>query len=426
MLFQRFQTSITQLYDYQTIKQSRVVIFTDPKTSNTLIHKTLSDAMLRFDFIYYLCIIMAKKPFTPIPPMAELPPAEEINVQEILNKYLNGEIDLICVLGPTASGKTRYAVQLARRINTLLEASCCDSASEKRATPLAAGGGARSAGVGGVLFAAESQQLAGAEIISADSRQVYRGMDIGTGKDLSEYEEIPYHLMDIVDAGSKYNIFEYQRDFEKAYKDIRNRGGIPILCGGSGLYIEAATCGYSLPEVQPDPELRAELEKKTDEELIARLASLKPLHNTTDYDTRKRLIRALEIAIYEAEHPVQHTSFLPKNTYYIGTLVSRDERNARIDRRLDARLEEGMVEEIRGLIDGTHPALAPDHRPIMAEDLIYYGLEYKFVTLYITGELTYDQMRTQLATAIHQFAKRQMTWFRGMERKGILIHWTNV
>ena len=426
MLFQRFQTSITQLYDYQTIKQSKVVIFTDPQTSNTLIHKTLSDAVLRFDFICYLCIIMAKKPFTPIPPMAELPPAEEINVQEILNKYLNGEIDLICVLGPTASGKTRYAVQLARRINTLLEASCCESASEKRATPLAAEGGARSAGVGGVLFAAESQQLAGAEIISADSRQVYRGMDIGTGKDLSEYEEIPYHLMDIVDAGSKYNIFEYQRDFEKAYKDIRNRGGIPILCGGSGLYIEAATCGYSLPEVQPDPELRAELEKKTDEELIAQLASLKPLHNTTDYDTRKRLIRALEIAIYEAEHPVQHTSFLPKNTYYIGTLVSRDERNARIDRRLDARLEEGMVEEIRGLIDGTHPALAPDHRPIMAEDLIYYGLEYKFVTLYITGELTYDQMRTQLATAIHQFAKRQMTWFRGMERKGIRIHWTNV
>ena len=426
MLFQRFQTSITQLYDYQAIKHSRVVIFTDHKTSNTLIHRALSDAVLRFDFICYLCIIMAKKPFTPIPPMAELPPAEEINVQEILNRYLDGEIDLICVLGPTASGKTRYAVQLARRINTLLEASCCDSASEKRATPLAAGGGARSAGVGGVLFAAESQQLAGAEIISADSRQVYRGMDIGTGKDLSEYEEIPYHLMDIVDAGSKYNIFEYQRDFEKAYKDIRNRGGIPILCGGSGLYIEAATCGYSLPEVQPDPELRAELEKKTDEELIARLASLKPLHNTTDYDTRKRLIRALEIAIYEAEHPVQHTSFLPKNTYYIGTLVSRDERNARIDRRLDARLEEGMVEEIRGLIDGTHPALAPDHRPIMAEDLIYYGLEYKFVTLYITGELTYDQMRTQLATAIHQFAKRQMTWFRGMERKGIRIHWTNV
>ena len=332
---------------------------------------------------------MAKKTFTPIPPMAELPPAEEINVPEILEKYLNGEIDLICVLGPTASGKTRYAVQLARQINTILKANK-------------------------------------AEIISADSRQVYRGMDIGTGKDLNEYEEIPYHLMDITDAGTKYNIFEYQRDFEKAYKDIVDRGCIPILCGGSGLYIEAATCGYSLPEVPPDPQLREELEKKSDEELIAQLASLKPLHNNTDYDTRKRLIRALEIAIYEAEHPVQHTSFLPKNTYYIGTLVTREVRNERIDRRLDARLEEGMVREISSLIDGTHPALAPAHKPVPAEDLIYYGLEYKFVTLYLTGELTFDQMRNQLATAIHQFAKRQMTWFRGMERKGICIHWTNV
>ena len=343
---------------------------------------------------------MAKKPFTPIPPMAELPPAEEINVAELLDKYLAGEIDLICVLGPTASGKTRYAVQLARQINALL---------------------------GDIATAsAKPRNNVGAEIISADSRQVYRGMDIGTGKDLSEYEEIPYHLMDIVDAGTKYNIFEYQRDFEKAYKDIVDRGGIPILCGGSGLYIEAATCGYSLPEVPANPELRAELEKKSDEELIAQLASLKPLHNNTDYDTRKRLIRALEIAIFEAEHPVNRTSFLPKHTYYIGTLVDRDERNARIDRRLDARLEEGMVEEIKGLIDGSHPALAPEHRPIPAEDLIYYGLEYKFVTQHIIGELTFEQMRTQLATAIHQFAKRQMTWFRGMERKGITIHWTTV
>ncbi len=446
---------------------------------------------------------MAKKTFTPIPPMAELPPAEEINVKELLEKYRSGEIDLICVLGPTASGKTRYAVSLARQINELLaryamkkQAECSDqgqyndqvsclsnapwavSASEKRATPLAAGGGAHDEGVGGVLFAADPSEGAGAnikseasgcqgsvlppwpqeegpapkewegffpdshvpltqkraEIISADSRQVYRGMDIGTGKDLSEYEEIPYHLMDIVDAGTKYNIFEYQRDFEKAYKDIVDRGCIPILCGGSGLYIEAATCGYSLPEVPPDPELRAELEKKSDDELIAQLASLKPLHNNTDYDTRKRLIRALEIAIYEAEHPVQRTSFLPKNTYYIGTLVSRDERNARIDRRLDARIEEGMIDEIRGLIDGTHPALCTEDEagntipgtPIPAEDLIYYGLEYKFVTLHVTGELTLEEMRTQLATAIHQFAKRQMTWFRGMERKGIRIHWTNV
>ena len=338
---------------------------------------------------------MAKRPFIPIPPMAELPPAEEINVRELLDKYLSGEIDLICVLGPTASGKTRYAVQLARQINALLKAPS-------------------------------------AEIISADSRQVYRGMDIGTGKDLSEYEEIPHHLMDIVDAGTKYNIFEYQRDFEKAYKDIVDRGGIPILCGGSGLYIEAATCGYSLPEVPPDPELRADLEKETDEALIARLASLKPLHNNTDYDTRKRLIRALEIAIYEAEHPVQRTAFLPKNTYYIGTLVSREERNAKIDKRLDARLEEGMVEEIRSLIEGAHPAQCiidndgntVPGQPIPAEDLIYYGLEYKFVTLYLIGELTFEEMRQQLATAIHQFAKRQMTWFRGMERKGIVIHWT--
>ena len=335
---------------------------------------------------------MAKKPFTPIPPMAELPPAEEIDVKEILDKYLSREIDLICVLGPTASGKTKYAVRLARQINEILGAQR-------------------------------------AEILSADSRQVYRGMDIGTGKDLGEYEEIPYHLMDIVDAGTKYNIFEYQRDFEKAYKDIVDRGGIPILCGGSGLYIEAATCGYSLPEVPPDPQLRAELEKKSDEELIAQLASLKPLHNNTDYDTRKRLIRALEIAIFEAEHPVNRSSFLPKNTYYIGTLVSREVRNARIDARLDARLEEGMVDEIRGLIDGTHPALCSDGQagtPIPPEDLIYYGLEYKFVTLYLIGELTFEQMREQLATAIHQFAKRQMTWFRGMERKGITIHWTAV
>lgn len=333
---------------------------------------------------------MTKKSFTPIPPMAELPPAQIIDVQEVLEGYLKGETDLICVLGPTASGKTRYAVQLARRINALMEG--------------------RAEGT--------------AEIISADSRQVYRGMDIGTGKDLSEYEEIPYHLTDIADAGEKYNIFEYQRDFEKAYRDIRERGCIPILCGGSGLYIEAATCGYSLPEVPADSQLRAELEKETDEELIRRLAALKPLHNTTDYDTRKRLIRALEIAIYESTHPVRHTAYLPKNTYYIGTLVSREERNARIDRRLDARLAEGMVEEVQGLLDGTHPALAPEHRPVPAEDLIYYGLEYKFVTLYLTGQLTFGQMRTQLATAIHQFAKRQMTWFRGMERKGITIHWT--
>ena len=367
--------------------------------------------------------------------MAELPPAEEINVRELLDKYLSGEIDLICVLGPTASGKTRYAVHLARQINALLEAPSAEKSlgterSESVLPPWPQGEGPTK--WEGFFQDPQSPRTAGAEIISADSRQVYRGMDIGTGKDLSEYEEIPYHLMDIVDAGTKYNIFEYQRDFEKAYKDIVDRGGIPILCGGSGLYIEAATCGYSLPEVPPDPELRADLEKETDEALIARLASLKPLHNNTDYDTRKRLIRALEIAIYEAEHPVQRTAFLPKNTYYIGTLVSREERNAKIDKRLDARLEEGMVEEIRSLIEGAHPAQCiidndgntVPGQPIPAEDLIYYGLEYKFVTLHLIGELTFEEMRQQLATAIHQFAKRQMTWFRGMERKGIVIHWT--
>ena len=282
------------------------------------------------------------------------------------------EYDLICILGPTASGKTRYAVQLAGELD--------------------------------------------AEILSADSRQVYRGMDIGTGKDLGEYGRIPYHLIDIVDAGTKYNIFEYQRDFEKAYKSIIERGKRAILCGGSGLYIEAATCGYSLPEVPPDPALREELEKQSDEELIARLASLKSLHNSTDYDTRKRLIRALEIAIYESEHPVSRSAFLPKKTKYIGISVDRDERNARIDARLDARLKEGMVEEVQRLLDSGVPAV----------DLIYYGLEYKFVTLYLTGVLSYDQMRGNLQTAIHQFAKRQMTWFRGMERKGIEIEWIKI
>ncbi len=345
-----------------------------------------SRTLPRFNTNAYLCTAMTKRTFTPIPPMAQLPPAETINAEELVCKYISGEIDLICVLGPTASGKTRYAVQLAVEINRILSTM------------------------------ADRPATGGAEIISADSRQVYRGMDIGTGKDLSEYGDIPYHLMDIADAGSKYNIFEYQRDFGKAYADIRERGGIPILCGGSGLYIEAATRGYSLPEVPADEKLRAELEKESTEELVQRLSSLKPLHNSTDYDTRKRLIRALEIAIYEAEHPVTRTVSLPKNTFYIGTLVSRDERNARIDKRLDARLKEGMVEEIKGLLDGG----------ISAEDLIYYGLEYKFVTLYLTGELTFGQMREQLATAIHQFAKRQMTWFRGMERKGIRIHWTQV
>ena len=280
--------------------------------------------------------------------------------------------DLLCILGPTASGKTRYAVQLARELD--------------------------------------------GEILSGDSRQVYRGMDIGTGKDLAEYGDIPYHLIDIVDAGEKYNIFQYQHDFERAYRDIVERGKTPILCGGSGLYIEAATCGYHLPDVPPDPALRAELELLPTEALIARYEAIRKPHNTTDYDTRQRLIRALEIALYEESHPVTRTAFLPRKTKYIGISVSREERNARIDRRLRARLEEGLIQEVRGLLD----------RGLSPEDLLYYGLEYKFVTLYLTDALSYDEMVERLQTAIHQFAKRQMTWFRGMERKGIEIAWMRI
>ena len=277
---------------------------------------------------------------------------------------------MICVLGPTASGKTKYAVSLAREI--------------------------------------------GGEIISADSRQVYRGMDIGTGKDLSDYGEVPYHLIDIVDAGTKYNIFQYQQDFEKAYQDILSRGREPILCGGSGLYIEAVTCGYFLPDVPADHELRARLAELPTEELVRRYEAIRKPHNKTDYDTRQRLIRALEIAIYEDSHPVRHSEFAPKESRYIGISVSRDVRNARIDARLDARLREGMVDEVRRLLDS---GIAP-------EDLIYYGLEYKFVTLYLTGQMDYDTMKERLRIAIHQFAKRQMTWFRGMEkRRGINIEW---
>ena len=316
--------------------------------------------------------------------IADLPDPETIRPEEILQSFENKDIDLICVLGPTASGKTRYAVALARELNRLRGVN-----------------------------ASEGSVNAGAEILSGDSRQVYRGMDIGTGKDLSEYEEIPYHLIDIVDAGTKFDLYQYQKAFEKAYKDIIDRGGIPILCGGSGLYLEAATCGYSIPDVPQSPELRAELEAQSTEELISMLAGLKPLHNKTDIDTRKRLIRALEIAIWQKDHQVENTSYLPKKTYYIGTLVSREERNRRIDARLDARIAEGMADEVKGLLDSGIPA----------ENLTYYGLEYKFVTQYVLGVLSLEEMKTLLGNAIHQFAKRQMTWFRGMERKGIKIHW---
>ena len=286
---------------------------------------------------------------------------------------------LICILGPTASGKTKFAVRVAAKTN--------------------------------------------GEIISADSRQVYRGMDIGTGKDLSEYsfsespqdkiKKIPYHLIDIADAGTKYNIFEFQRDFHKAYNQIVNRGKQPILCGGSGLYIETATMGYSLPEVPPDFALRAELEKESTVDLVKRLASMRQLHNTSDTESRKRLIRALEIAIYMERHSINVATYPPIDTRYVGMLVSRDERIARIDKRLDERLKEGLIEEVKELMES---GISPD-------DLIYYGLEYKFVTLYLTGQISFETMRNRLAVAIHQFAKRQMTWFRGMERRGIKIEW---
>lgn len=282
------------------------------------------------------------------------------------------EKELICILGPTASGKTRYAVELARKV--------------------------------------------GGEIISADSRQVYRGMDIGTGKDLDEYGEVPYHLIDIVDAGTKYNIFQYQKDFERVYAEIIARGRQPILCGGSGLYIEAATCGYFLPDVPPDEKLRSELAQKPMEELEAFYEKIRKPHNSTDYDSKQRLIRAIEIAVYEDSHPVTRSNFLPKKCRYIGIDVSRDVRNARIDARLEARLEAGMVDEVRNLLETGIPA----------DDLIYYGLEYKYLTLYLTGKLGYSEMVEKLRIAIHQFAKRQMTWFRGMERRGIKIEWITI
>lgn len=312
----------------------------------------------------------------PIPPPAPLPEPEEIDVLSILEAYSSGEIDLVVVLGPTASGKTRYAVNLAREFG--------------KSHP--------------------------AEILSADSRQVYKGMDIGTGKDLEEYEEIPYHLIDIIPAGTRFDLFQWQQAFESAYADIRGRGAIPILCGGTGLYIQAATTGYTLPQVPPNDSLRAKLETLDIEELIQRLSSFGPLPDEGVLQSKRRIIRALEVALYEQEHPVVRSNYPAKKPYYIGTLVSREVRNERIDRRLDARLEGGMVEEVKGLLDSG----------IRAEDLVYYGLEYKFVTQYVLGILNYEEMRTLLSNAIHQFAKRQMTWFRGMEKDGTVIHWTEV
>ncbi len=371
----------------------------------------------------------------PIPPPAPLPDPEVIDVQAILNEYLSGNIDLIVVLGPTASGKTRYAVRLAHSFARLyhppyppglsLDSTVYTAGGSVPSATVATlghvrGGTADEVGGGAERSEALSEGTAStavvAEIISADSRQVYRGMDIGTGKDLEEYGDVPYHLIDIVPAGTRFDLYQWQEAFEKAYKDIRDRGRIPILCGGTGLYIEAATCGYSMPQVPPDEDLRAELEQYDIEELIARLATLGPLPGEGVLQSKRRVIRALEVALYKKDNPVGERSYLPKKPYYIGTLVSREERNARIDSRLDARLQNGLVEEVKNLLDSG----------IRAEDLMYYGLEYKFVTQYVLGILSYEEMRLLLSNAIHQFAKRQMTWFRGMEKDGVKIHWTNV
>ena len=257
----------------------------------------------------------------------------------------------------------------------------------------------------------------GGEIISADSRQLYRGMDLGTGKDLEEYGDVPYHMIDICPAGYRYNLYEYVRDFGNVYADIRSRGRLPILCGGTGLYVETVLKGISLPEVPENPALRQSLEGKTLEELTGILSGMKELHNVTDVDTAKRAIRAIEIQTYYAEHPEQAELTRPhpiENAVVIGIDIPRDDRRRRISERLVARLESGMVEEVRRLIDieGIDP-----------ENLLYYGLEYKFLTLYVTGQIGYDEMVRGLETAIHQFAKRQMTWFRGMTARGTNIHW---
>jgi tRNA dimethylallyltransferase len=269
----------------------------------------------------------------------------------------------------------------------------------------------------------------GGEIISADSRQVYRRMDIGTGKDLDDYVvsevrgtrcevRIPYHLIDICEPGTKYNLFQYQQDFYDAYQDIRSRGVTPILCGGTGLYIEAVLKGYHLSPVPQNPELRASLEGKSLEDLTQMLKELKAqtgstMHNKTDVDSCQRAIRAIEIETYNLKHPMPRRELPAVSSLIIGVDIDRELRRQKITRRLKARLDEGMVDEVRRLLDEGIPA----------EDLIYYGLEYKFVTEYIIGRLSYDEMFRQLEIAIHQFAKRQMTWFRGMERRGFRIHW---
>ena len=283
--------------------------------------------------------------------------------------------DLIAIVGPTASGKTSLATQLAAH-------------------------------------------LGNAEIISADSRQLYKGMDLGTGKDLEDYcvngVSIPYHLIDIAEAGERYNLFQYQEAFRKAYNDIVERGKTPILCGGSGLYVESVLKGYRMAQVPENPQLREKLSSCSLEELTRILEQYKTLHNTTDVDTAKRAIRAIEIQEYYKTHPVEDQECLDLKSLVIGVDVDREVRRQRITARLYARLEQGMLDEVRRLLE-----------TVSAEDLIYYGLEYKYLTLHCIGQLSYDEMVRQLEIAIHQFAKRQMTWFRGMERRGTPIHWVS-
>jgi tRNA dimethylallyltransferase len=266
------------------------------------------------------------------------------------------------------------------------------------------------------LAAAVAARIKG-EVISADSRQVYRGMDIGTGKDLKDYivngEIIPFHLIDIAEPGYKYNVFEYQRDFLKVYEDLSGRGKFPVVCGGSGMYIDSIVSGYKLLEVPPDKELREELGKKSLEELTVMLRSYRNLHNITDVDTKKRAIRAIEIERYYSGDGSRKSSFPQLKALITGVKFDRDSRRKRISERLRDRIENGMVDEVRKLMDGG----------ISSDKLIYYGLEYKYITLYLTGRMSYDEMFRTLETEIHRFAKRQMTWFRGMERKGIKIHW---
>lgn len=286
---------------------------------------------------------------------------------------MGSKVDILYVItGPTASGKTAKAVALAKAVD--------------------------------------------GEIISADSRQIYRGMDIGTGKDLAEYGTVPYHLIDICDAGYRYNLFEYLRDYYSARQEIASRGKTAVLCGGTGLYVESVLKGIELPPVPPNEQLRRELAGKSLEELTAVLAGYKRLHNTTDVDNCKRAIRAIEIAHYYHSHPSEGALTAPhplENAVVVGIGIDRDSRRRRITERLRARLDAGLVDEVRHLLDAG----------VSAESLIYYGLEYKYVTQYVTGQIGYDEMFTRLETAIHQFAKRQMTWFRGMERRGIAIRW---